>query len=70
MSQTGDVIPTEEYWSVRTAYEAGVRERMAGWDGYSVPDSPVPGDAAYGPVEPDWDEFYFDPDDQYGTIKY
>jgi hypothetical protein len=70
MSQTGDVIPREEYWSVRTAYEAGLKERMAGWDGMTVPDSPVPGDVDYGPQEPEWDEFYFDPDDQYGTIKY
>lgn len=30
MSEFGDYVSPQEYWSVRTAYEAGVRERMAG----------------------------------------
>lgn len=68
MSEFGDYVSPQEYWSVRTAYEAGVRERMAGWDGVSVTDSPVPGDANYGPQEPQWDEAYYDPDDTYGDM--
>jgi hypothetical protein len=70
MSQTGDIVTTEEYWSVRTAYEAGLRERMQGQP-LTVTDSPVPGDAEYGIMsEPHWDESFFDPDDMYGSIKY